>query len=116
MSGIRQRARMHRLFWTTSELLAAGWSRSRISAASERGELVAVRKGHYAVPGAPPDLVRAVRVGGVATATTAGRALGLWTPMDDRLHVALPLTDDPHSVLDGSILRLDELDAVGEDA
>lgn len=75
-----------------------------------------VRRGHFAIPGAPVEVVRAVRLGGIATATTASRALGIWTPPDpppdasvrrgqrrpDRLHVALPRTasrlrdpDDP---------------------
>lgn len=66
----------------------------------------AVRKGHFVAPGAPLQIVRAVRVGGVATSVTASRALGIWTPPDpppgsavrrgarpaDRLHVAVART------------------------
>jgi very-short-patch-repair endonuclease len=78
------------MFWTTQDLRAAGWSKGRIAAAAASRELQVVRRGHYAAPTAPVELVRAARVGGVATATTGGRALGLWTPADDRLHVALP--------------------------
>jgi very-short-patch-repair endonuclease len=80
---------MERTFWTTAELRSAGWSKTRTAEAVSTGELTAVRRGHYATAAAPPQVVRAVRVGRVATATTAGPALGLWTPDDDRLHVAL---------------------------
>lgn len=81
---------MDRMFWTTAELRSAGWSKAQTAEAVESGELTVVRRGHYATRGAPPQVVRAARVGGVATATTAGPVLGLWTPDDDRLHVALP--------------------------
>ena len=79
-------------FWTTAELRANGWSKTRIAEGVATGLLIPVRKGHFADRGVPADVIRAARVGGVATATTAGRALGLWTPQDDRLHVAVPLT------------------------
>jgi very-short-patch-repair endonuclease len=45
------------------------------------------------VPDAPDDLVRAARVGGSATGSTALRQLGVWTAPDRRLHVRLP----PHA-------------------
>jgi very-short-patch-repair endonuclease len=80
-----------RTFWTTADLRSAGWSKARIGDAVASGDLHLVRRGHYAARNAPADVVRAARVGGLATATTAGRALRLWTPDDDRLHVALPL-------------------------
>lgn len=72
-------------FWTTADLHAVGKSQRDIRRAAERGFLLAVRRGHYAVPGTDPALVRAARVGGVATATTASRVRGLWTPPDARL-------------------------------
>lgn len=78
-------------FWTTAELRANGWSKTRLAAALASGELITVRRGHFADRGAPTEVVRAARVGGIATSTTAGRVLGLWTPRDDRLHVAVPL-------------------------
>ncbi len=102
-------------FWTTAELLERGKSPRDIRRAAEAAVLREVRKGHWSTAGSPPEVVRAARVGGVATATTAGRAMGLWTPPDpahgpvafrsrppDRLQVAVPNTagrlkdpDDP---------------------
>jgi very-short-patch-repair endonuclease len=92
------------VFWTTAELLERGKSPRQIRRAVEQQLVAPVRKGHFATPGADLDVVRSVRTGGVATATTASRALGLWTPPDpppgapavragrgpDRLHVAVP--------------------------
>jgi very-short-patch-repair endonuclease len=111
-----------RTFWTTAELLALGKTEREIRTAVRTGRLHAVRKGHLAVPGAAGEVVRAVRIGGVATATTAARAMGLWVPPDpvpasrdafgrrrdraQRLHVAVPNTasrlrdpDDPRRPL-----------------
>jgi hypothetical protein len=72
-------------FWTTAELRAVGKSQRDIRRAVERGVILAVRRGHYALPGTDPSLIRAMRVGGVATATTASRVRGLWTPPDPKL-------------------------------
>lgn len=111
-----------RTFWTTAELLALGTSEREIRAAVRGGKLHPVRKGHLAAPGAATEVVRAARVGGVATATSAARAMGLWVPPDpvpvgrdafgrqrdraQRLHVAVPTTasrlrnlDDPRRPL-----------------
>ncbi len=101
-------------FWTTRELRALGKSDHAIRLAAARGAITPVRRGHWATPDTPEQVLRAARVGGVATATTASRALGLWTPPDpdssfrrapgrpDRLHFAVPGTcgrlrdpDDP---------------------
>lgn len=71
-----------RTFWTTADLLRLGKSEREIGAAKTDGLLLPVRQGHFASPSAAIDVIRAVRVGGVATATTASRALGLWTPPD----------------------------------
>lgn len=97
---------MQRNFWTTAELTAHGRSRRWIEGEVRNGGLVPVRKGHFAMPGAPLDVVRAVRVGGLATGATAAAALGLWVPPDDRLAVAVPPTasrlrnpDDPARAL-----------------
>ena len=79
-------------FWTTAELRALGKSEREIRRAAERELLLHVRLGHWALPGTDAALVRAVRVGGVATATTASRVRGLWTPPDSRLD-APPVRD-----------------------
>ncbi len=71
-----------RTFWTTTDLRARGTSEREIRRALQQARLRRVRKGHLALAEAPEEVVRAVRVGGIATATTASRAHGLWTPPD----------------------------------
>lgn len=72
-------------FWTTGELRALGKSQRDIRRAVERTMLTEVRRGHFALPGTDPALIRAARIGGVATGTTAALVRGLWTPPDARL-------------------------------
>ena len=112
-------------FWTTAELHRLGKSARDITTAAESAVIRPVRKGHWATRGTDEQVIRAARVGGVATATTAARAIGLWTPPDpvpgqpvtasafrrgsrppSRLHVAVPGTaarlrdpDDPARAL-----------------
>ena len=81
---------MQRLFWTTAELRRHGFSKAAITGMVDGDRLRPVRRGLWAEPDAPPELVRVARLGGVATATTGARALELWTPDDDVLHVAVP--------------------------
>jgi very-short-patch-repair endonuclease len=76
--------------FTTAHLIAAGHTRSSLRRDVARGALVPIRRGHYALPDAPMDLVRAVRLGGRAASTTALRHWGLWSAPDERLHVRLP--------------------------
>jgi very-short-patch-repair endonuclease len=71
-------------------LLAFGMTHHAIARAVKRGEFMRIRRGWYASASAPPEAVRAVRIGGVATSLSATRLLGLWTPLDKTLHVALP--------------------------
>lgn len=85
---------MERRFWTTADLRAEGRSKREVALLLDTGRLLPVRIGLFAAPGTPADLVRAARTGGVATATTAAKALGLWSPADDRLQIAAPL-DSP---------------------
>lgn len=122
--GLRARSAIVQCFWTTAELRARGKSARQTAAAAADGRLLAVRTGVWARPGTPTALVRAVRVGGVATAHTAARSRGLWVPPDPRpsafrrgdpapppvLRVAVPLTtslarlhdpDDPSAPLGG---------------
>jgi very-short-patch-repair endonuclease len=76
--------------FSRKSLLAFGMTRHSIARAVARGDLVHIRRGWYASPTAAIDAVRAVRVGGVATALSATRLWGIWTPPDDTLHVAVP--------------------------
>jgi very-short-patch-repair endonuclease len=71
-------------------LLAFGMTRHSIARAVARGELLRLRQGWYATPSADPSAMRAVTVGGVATSLSATELLGLWTPRDSTLHVAVP--------------------------
>lgn len=77
-----------RRFWTTADLRAEGKTRRDIALLVDAGRIEPVRIGLFAAVDTPVDLVRAARTGGAATATTAARALGLWTPPDDRLQIA----------------------------
>lgn len=104
---------MQRTFWTTAELVAHGRSARWIGEQVRAGHLVPVRKGHFHVPGAPAEVVRAVRVGGLATGATGAEALGLWTPTDGRLAVVVPASasrlrdpDDARRPLAGDAVRV----------
>lgn len=81
---------MRDLFWTTGQLHARGLSAREVGRRVDSGLLLPVRRGLWASPEAPAELVRVARTGGAATATTGARALGLWTPPDDRLQLAVP--------------------------
>ncbi|WP_127792050.1 type IV toxin-antitoxin system AbiEi family antitoxin domain-containing protein [Agromyces sp. LHK192] len=69
------------------EFEASGIPRAEVLAAVRRGDVVRIRNGWFAARDAPPDVVRAVRVGGVATASTVAQLHGLWVPERDVLHV-----------------------------
>lgn len=69
-------------FWTTAELKARGKTDREIRRAVDSGGLVGVRPGRFARPGTDPVLVRAVRIGGAATAHTAAGVRELWVPPD----------------------------------
>ncbi|MGV8882727.1 MAG: type IV toxin-antitoxin system AbiEi family antitoxin domain-containing protein [Rhodoglobus sp.] len=73
-----------------TELIARGVSPYELGRARHDGRIIRVRRGWYALPDAPRDLVRAVRVGGSLTAVSAAIALGLWTLDDGLLHVSVP--------------------------
>ncbi|MDF0513899.1 DUF559 domain-containing protein [Agromyces sp. H3Y2-19a] len=70
------------------ELDAAGIRRDQLSDAVADGAVFRVRQRWYAVPDAPTDVVRAVRVGGAATAASVAKIHGLWeVGTDEVLHV-----------------------------
>lgn len=64
-----------------------GIARAEILAAVRSGSASRVRNGWFAAPEAPGAVVRAVRVGGIATSSTVAELRGLWVPARDRLHV-----------------------------
>ncbi|HEX2857940.1 MAG TPA: DUF559 domain-containing protein [Propionibacteriaceae bacterium] len=53
---------------------------------AEAGVLHRVRRGWYASAGAEPDVLTAVRAGGVLSCTSALKFHGVWTPLEDRVH------------------------------
>lgn len=63
-----------------ADLLSAGFSRDRIERAAKRGDIHRVRNGVYASKSAPPEIVRAARVGGRLAGVSAARQHGLWAP------------------------------------
>ncbi|MBN9139879.1 MAG: DUF559 domain-containing protein [Micrococcales bacterium] len=70
-------------------LLHRGWSYSALSYAARHGRVLRVRQGWYALPGVDELLAAAWRVGGLLSCASAARTFGMWTPPDDRLHVAV---------------------------
>jgi very-short-patch-repair endonuclease len=75
---------------TLAQLARAGHSEYSRASAIRRGEIVRVRNGWFASPDAPPQVVRAVRVGGRLSCISALAHHGLWTMPDDLLHVSVP--------------------------
>ncbi|KQX05354.1 MULTISPECIES: endonuclease domain-containing protein [unclassified Leifsonia] len=69
-----------------------GVGRSSVRAAVRSGQIIQVRGRWFASPSAATDVVRAVRVGGTLTGSSAARLQGMWTLDDDRLHVRVPTT------------------------
>jgi very-short-patch-repair endonuclease len=72
-----------------AELEASGIGRRERNAAIRSGDLERVRNGWFALPGADPDVVRSVRLGGRLTCGRALRIHGLWVGDDAALHVAV---------------------------
>lgn len=72
---------------TRRQLVAQGMTVYAIAAAVRRGDLVRVRRGHYATPGLDTSTIRAVRVGGRLACVSELRARGVWVLDDARIHV-----------------------------
>jgi very-short-patch-repair endonuclease len=76
--------------YSSQRLAGLGMSPRDLRRAVADGRLTRIRRGWFAAAGAVPDAVTAVRVGGILTATSAARPLGLWALSDDRVHVLVP--------------------------
>jgi very-short-patch-repair endonuclease len=74
---------------TRAELLMRGMTAAGIARAVHHGELIRIRRGHYAIPGDSEDMIRAVRVGGRLDCVSELRARGIWVVDDSTLHVRL---------------------------
>ncbi len=75
---------------TTAQLRAVGVRRDAVArAVREKSTLVRPRRGVFALPTAPSEILRAVQAGGALAATSAAEFHGIWTPTDLRLHVSV---------------------------
>ena len=92
MGSVRERVAARGGLAATREILAAGFGRGAIRAALLQGDVFRVRQGWYAIPGAPIEAVRAVRVGGRLTCVSGLRAIGCWDLKVRELHVSVPPT------------------------
>ena len=75
----------------TRELRALGATTRGLAVSVHRGEIMRVRIGHYALPGAARHPAAALRIGGVAACVSAAERFGLWMPPDVAPHVWLPV-------------------------
>lgn len=66
--------------YSTKELLRLGFSTWQIRRQTEVGTLVGLRRGWYATATADPEVVTAVRIGGVLGCVSALRKHQLWVP------------------------------------
>lgn len=66
-----------------SSLEPFGVSRRALSRAVDEGSVLRIRAGVFAVPSAPPDVIRAAEHGGALTCSRALRLHGVWTLDDD---------------------------------
>ncbi|TFD75602.1 DUF559 domain-containing protein [Cryobacterium fucosi] len=71
------------------ELIARGATGRQLSIAVNQGHVFRPRKGWYALPGTPSDLVRAVRIGGRLACVSAARHYGWAVQERPGLHVCL---------------------------
>lgn len=73
----------------TRELRARGIRPSQLSAAVACGDVIRVRRGWYAMPDTPRDLVTAVRIGGRLACVSAAAHYGWATPEHHGVHVCV---------------------------
>lgn len=80
MDSIDRIIRRNGFFLRRRDLLALGYTDRNIGATLDAKRIFRVRHGWYSVPDAPPEAIRAVRVGGRLTGTSAFAAYGLRVP------------------------------------
>lgn len=76
--------------YSTARLRALGLSTHAVRREVSEGRLTRIRPGWFHGMEAAPDVITAVRVGGILTATSGSPYRRLWTLGDDRIHVLLP--------------------------
>lgn len=77
---------------TRQQLLAAGHSGYDLTVAVRRGQVHRIRQARYVSESAPIDAVAAARVGGRLGGMTAAGSYGLWSGLDQRLHIVVGAT------------------------
>lgn len=88
---------------TRRQLADRGIGRGELDRGLVSGRFVRIRPGCFAAPDAPPQLVAAVRAGGVATSLTALRHYGVWVPPHDTLHIAVSRSAHPPAAASGVV-------------
>jgi very-short-patch-repair endonuclease len=78
------------LVWSRRQLLAEGATGRSLTAAVRDGLLIRPRQGLYVSSETDPEVVRAVRVGGLCACITAGAHYGLWVTRDKGVHIWTP--------------------------
>ncbi|MGJ0117990.1 hypothetical protein ACQ7HM_02185 [Williamsia sp. MIQD14] len=79
---------MHSHVYSRTELLHLGHGDAAIRASIRAGDLIRLRRGWFATATADPDIVAAVRAGGVLACVSALRHHGLWIPPTEQgLHI-----------------------------
>ncbi|MCS5733014.1 type IV toxin-antitoxin system AbiEi family antitoxin domain-containing protein [Herbiconiux daphne] len=87
MNQVLERLAMEGGVASTVQLQLAGVSLSAIGRAIRSGEILRLRSGWVGLPDGPPEVLRAVRVGGRLSCLSVLRHERLWCARDDRLHV-----------------------------
>ena len=73
---------------TRSQLLSAGFSPYQLTGAVRGGAIQRLRRSRYALNGIDPALKMAIQHGGILGSVSAARTYGLWTGLDDRIHIS----------------------------
>jgi len=75
---------------STDYLAAHGVSARTVDVAVARDTVERLRRGWVSLPGAPLDVVRAVRVGGTLSCLSVLKRHDIWCASDNRLHIRVP--------------------------
>ena len=85
-------------FATRAELTAAGVSATALKRQIADGAVLRIRRGWFALPSVPTDVIRAIRVGGSLGCVSGATLHGTWKPADIRLHTMV--RNDARAIMD----------------
>lgn len=80
---------LDRTIASRGELLAAGATSRGLTSAVRAGNLIRVRRDHYAIPGLPRPIEQAIRVGGKLGCVSALRQMGIFALEPPAAHIRL---------------------------